>query len=134
MLLRVLGPAVVLSTLALLGSGLLLIALGPDASRRTLLTLPALPLNAVGVHQGVFVGWAVATGLHVLGRFIPAVRLTVARPPDAVPVPGGSRRVVILLGVAAVALVAAPLVLFASRSWQSDDHHGGEGMDVVNVG
>lgn len=35
MLLRILGPLVVIGTLAVLGTGLLLILLGPDASRRT---------------------------------------------------------------------------------------------------
>src|SRR5436305_10441279 len=39
MLLRLLGPLVVLSTLAVLGSGLLLILVGPDPSRRPLVSL-----------------------------------------------------------------------------------------------
>jgi hypothetical protein len=127
MLLRILGPAVVLSTLGLLGSGLLLIALGTDASRRVFLRLPLVAVDALSVHQGLFVIWILVTSLHVLGRFIPALRLTVARPPTAGPLPGSSRRAVALVCVAVVAVVAAPLVLYASGSWQSDQRDGEPG-------
>lgn len=133
MLLRVLGPGVVVSTMALLGSGLLLIALGPESSRHAFLTLPAIRVDALTLHQGVFVLWAVFTGLHVLGRFVPALRLTVVRSTDDVAVPGASRRAVLLICVAVVAAVAAPLVLFASESWQSDTRPGGEGLRALSV-
>jgi hypothetical protein len=129
LLLRILGPAVVASTLGLLGSGLALIALGQDASRRAFIVASGLRVDAITLHQGLFVAWAVATGLHVLGRFVPALRLTVATPAAEPDVPGASRRALIFLVMAAIAATAGPLVLFASGSWQSDshEHDGGQG-------
>ncbi len=131
MLLRLLGPVVVLSTLGLLASGVVLIALGPDASRQALLSVAGFRLDAITVHQGLFLVWAVATGLHVLGRFVPAIRLTVQRPSDEPAVPGASRRAAVLLVVAAAAAVAGPLVLFAAGSWQSGGGFHDDGQVVV---
>jgi hypothetical protein len=119
-ILRVLGPLVVASTLALLASGLLLIVLGSAASRRSVVSVLGQRVDAITVHQGLFVVWAVATGLHVLGRFVPALRLTVVRPTSEAVVPGGWRRALTLLVVGVLAAVAGPLALFASGSWQSD--------------
>jgi hypothetical protein len=56
LLLRALGPLVVVTTLGLLGSGVLLVALG----RHTPYVLT--------VHKASFVLWAGAMGLHVLGH------------------------------------------------------------------
>lgn len=56
LLLRLLGPVVVVSTLALLGTGLALIAVGPGGGRVLLL------------HKASFVVWLGALGLHVLGH------------------------------------------------------------------
>ena len=55
-LLRLLGPVVVLSTLALLGTGLALIAVGPGGGIALLL------------HKASFVVWLGALGAHVLGH------------------------------------------------------------------
>lgn len=61
LLLRLLGPGVVVSTLALLGSGLALVALGPNSSRTALLTVLGQQIDAVTVHQFLFILWAVFT-------------------------------------------------------------------------
>ena len=55
-LLRLLGPVVVVSTLALLGTGLALIATGPGGGSVLLL------------HKASFVVWLGALGVHVLGH------------------------------------------------------------------
>ncbi len=117
LLLRVLGPAVIVSTLGLLGSGLTLVALGANESRRTLLDALGVRLSWVTMHQIAFVVWAVATGLHVLGRFVPALRLTVS---DQSAVPGAWRRMLIVLASLTVAVMASVLVLSAAGSWQID--------------
>ena len=78
MLLRMLGPLVVIFTLGLLGSGLALIALGPDASRTVLLTVLGKRIDAVTVHRATFVVWAAVTGLHSVGRLVPAMRIVTA--------------------------------------------------------
>lgn len=121
--LRVLGPLVVLFTLAVLGSGLALIALGQNSSQTVLLTVLGQRIDAVTIHQAMFIGWAVVTGLHVLGRLVPAIRL--AGPRAAVP--GRASRIALLGMTLAVAGLAAAILLGASGSWltggRHHDHH-----------
>jgi hypothetical protein len=119
MLLRILGPLVVAGTLAVLGSGLVLILLGPDTSRRTLLTVLGQRIDTVTIHQATFAVWAVVTGLHVLARLIPAVRLTVAPASADAPVPGRAGRVGALILSVSVAAVSAALVLSAAGAWRT---------------
>ncbi len=121
-LLRILGPFVVLATLALLGSGLTLIALGEQRSRSS-----AIPLlgDWVSLHQAMFVFFDVVAGLHVLARLVPALMLVSGRrkehPAAAGPVPGRTARVAVLVLTVAVAAVTAALVLPAASSWKNDD-------------
>jgi hypothetical protein len=126
--LRILGPFVVVTTLAVLGTGLLLIVLGPDTSHRTLLDVAGQRVDSVTVHQAAFVVWAVVTGLHTLARLIPAARLTVMPGTgDGGPVvPGGGRRVAALVVTVAVAVPVAMLVLSAASGWRAEsaDRHG----------
>jgi hypothetical protein len=123
MLLRILGPLVVAGTLGVLGTGLLLILLGPDVSRRTVLSALGQRLDWVGVHQATFVVWAVVTGLHTLARLVPAIRLTVAPAPAGTPVPGRVRRFWALVVTVGIAAVAAALVWSAAGSWRNQPDH-----------
>ena len=118
MLLRLLGPVVVLSTLGLLGSGLALIALGPDASRHTLVRALGQRVDAITVHQAFFACWSVATGLHVLARLAPAMALAGRRSA----VPGGRRRFAAVAVTLAVAAIAAVLLLGAAAAWPHAGH------------
>lgn len=121
MVLRILGPLVVLGTLSVLGSGLALVALGQDASLRPFLSVLGYQVSPLTVHQASFIVWAVVTGLHTLGRLVPATRLITGR---AV-VPGTVARVITLTGIVAVAVLAAVLVYDAASSWlvQPIVHH-----------
>lgn len=125
--LRVLGPLVVLCTLGVLGSGLALIALGQDSSRTVLLTVLGQRIDAVTIHQAMFICWAVVTGLHVLGRLIPAIRIAGARSVGGSSVPGRGSRITMLALTLAVAGLAAAILLGASGSWLTvglhHDHH-----------
>ena len=115
MLLRLLGPVVIGSTLAVLGSGLALVLLGERTSRRPLITLLGQRVDALTVHQASFLLWGMATGLHVLARLLPATRTLI----DARrALPGRWRRVLALGVVAALAAVTAILVLGVSGGWQ----------------
>ncbi len=118
MLLRLLGPLVVLSTLGLLGSGLALIALGPEASRYALIQALGQRVDAVTVHQAFFACWAVATGLHVLARLVPAVALAVRRSA----VPGGRRRLAAIALTVIVAAITAALLLGTAAAWAHAGH------------
>jgi hypothetical protein len=122
MLLRILGPGVVLSTLGLLASGLMLILLGRDRSRSVLFTELGQRVDWLTVHQVLFIVWAVLTGLHVLGRTVSALQLTILKSHTANIVDGARRRAAVLAGTLVVAGLAAALVLSASGSWQHRDH------------
>jgi hypothetical protein len=115
MALRVLGPLVVLSTLGLLGTGVALVLLGRDGSRLTLASVLGQRVDAVTVHQGAFIVWLVATGLHVLARVLPAWNQTWS---SATRVPGRSWRALAAVGVLAASVVAGGVVLAHPGGWQ----------------
>lgn len=117
LLLRVLGPLVVAGTLAVLATGVLLVLLGQTVSREVLLTVAGFRGSWLTLHQGTFVVWAVATGLHLLARFVPALRLVGHQAFAGRRVPGRVLRtgIVGLAGVAAV--LAAFLLVGDLGSW-----------------
>jgi len=119
LLLRLLGPVVIVSTLGVLGSGLLLVLLGTASSGRGIL---GTPLTLFMVHKGAFVVWGVATGLHTLARIIPALQRTLLRRrPEAVP--GAPARGALLLATLAVAVVTALATISAAGAVQWRSHH-----------
>lgn len=115
-LLRLLGPLVVLTTLAVLGSGVVLILVGQTTSQSDLVTLVGFRITWVTLHQGAFVVWAGATGLHLLGRIVPAVR-TVRGADHIGPIPGRAIRAPLVGFVAISAIVLAVLLVHADSSW-----------------
>jgi hypothetical protein len=124
LLLRVLGPGVAISTLGLLASGLILILLGRTNSRNVFITLLGQRVDWLTLHQGLFIVWAVLTGLHVIGRFVPALNLVIFPKVTTNGVDGGRSRAAIMIATLAIAALSAALVLSASGSWRQDDHHG----------
>jgi hypothetical protein len=127
LLLRVLGPLVVGATLAVLASGIVLIAVGEERGRATLFTAFGQRVDWVGLHQALFVVFAVVTGLHLLARLVPALTLVSARvrrqlgARTAGGVPGGGRRVAAVVATLVAAAVAAALLLPLASGW----HDGG---------
>ena len=124
MLLRVLGPAVVLTALAVLGTGLALIALGRDATYAPFATIAGFALDPFTLHKVAFVLWLAVTGVHTLARLIPAVQVVANRGVHARRVPGAPARLGLLLAAAAVSVVVAGLVLSASGAWTGGFDHG----------
>ncbi len=110
LMLRLLGPVVVATTLGVLGSGLALIFMTPESARASWLG----PVSVLMIHKGMFVLWGGSTGLHVLGRAVPAARLTVTR---ARFVPGRVVRATVLVLVIAIAALTATLALPRASSW-----------------
>jgi hypothetical protein len=113
MLLRVLGPFVVLTTLGVLATGVLLIAIGAPASQRPLLTVGGHTLDATSLHKSTFVLWLGVTGLHVLARLVPALQMTILRRLPSTRVPGQLRRGGIVTVTLLVAATAAVVTLGA---------------------
>ena len=123
LILRVLGPLVVLTTLALLGSGLALVLAGPSSGLRPLGVVLGLRVSVLTIHQAAFAAWAVVTGLHVLIRIVPAVKLTVGPANAPHRVPGGYQRAAILFMTAAGAVAFAIVVVHAGQAWSTLPQH-----------
>jgi len=121
LLLRLLGPVVVLTTLAVLGTGLVLIAVGPDATFTPLLAVAGQQISWLTLHQVTFIAWGAATGLHVLARTVPAARLALTRWPSRLA--GTPARGLTLLATVVVAAIAAVIILRLSGSWTGGDLH-----------
>jgi len=120
LLLRMLAPTVVLSTVVVVGSGVLLLFIGPS-SRNTLLP----------IHKISFIVWAAVTALHVLGHIpgIPAMlRADYGRPAQlSGDVTGRSGRVLALGGALVGGAVLAVLVIPEFGAWLHSSailHHG----------
>ncbi len=126
MLLRALGPLVVFGGLAVLGTGLALIALGRSA-HSSLITLLGFRVDAVTLHQAAFIVWLVVTVPHTLARLVPAWQLAIgARRKRLV---GGRARALSLAGVLAIGAVVAVPVLGEASEWL---HHGTDGDDGLS--
>ena len=125
--LRLLGPLVVLSTLGVLGTGIVLVLVGPDSSHTAIVTLLGQRVDAITLHQASFVVWGVATGLHTLGRIVPALRATVLSDDRARGrvVPGRSSRIALLVAALAVAVITTVLLLGAAGDWRSQQRDFG---------
>jgi hypothetical protein len=126
LILRVLGPLVVLTALAVLGSGLALIALG-DGSRHTIVTIAGSGVDAVTLHKATFIAWLAVTGAHTLIRLVPAIQLVARVGPVPANVPGRSRRFVVLAATVVTGVVLGFVVLHLSGAWTGGgllhDHH-----------
>jgi hypothetical protein len=119
MLLRLLGPLVVVSTVGLLGSGTWLVIDGQQNARRALITLPGFRVDWISIHQAIFAVWCVAAGLHLLGRIVPALRLTISRSASGRP-DGAVVRSGVLLAAVLLAIGLAVVLVRADDSWRSD--------------
>jgi hypothetical protein len=121
LLLRLLGPLVVLSTVGVLASGLWLIAVGPTTGRGTLFTFLGQRLDLVSIHQALFVVFAVVAGLHLLARLVPAVVLATERGHrDDGRLRGRGPRIAVLVLTLVAGALAAALILPAASSWQDE--------------
>ncbi len=115
--LRLIGPLVILSTLALLATGVAIALIGPDTARAGLAGTPISPLF---LHQASFAVWIVVTTVHVLGRLAPAVRIITGRAVGAVSVPGGLVRGVLIAVAGGAAVWLAVVILADSSAWLND--------------
>ncbi|MEO7125587.1 MAG: hypothetical protein ABI382_07575 [Nakamurella sp.] len=125
LVLRVLGPLVIVSTLGVLGSGIAMISVGSSAASRPLITMLGQSVNLEDLHQFFFVLFAVVVGLHLIARFVPALGHTTARrgaDGGNALVAGRSIRIAVLSAAILAAVIALILVLPSVSGWQ-DEHH-----------
>lgn len=119
--LRLLGPLVVLFTLALLGSGLALIALGPEQSRSSLLTMFGHGVDTVMIHKVVFVAWGAVTGVHTLARLVPALRIVTTPLRAENRVPGTLLRISVFAVMVMAAVIVAVALHGTANAWLIHD-------------
>ena len=127
LLLRLLGPLVVLATMSVLGTGFALIAIGQEASRRDLFTVLGQRVSPLTLHQLSFIVFAVVAGLHLLARFAPAVLLAGGRPHRRQPrsaVPGRPARASVVTASVLAGAIAVVLVVPAVSGWRHHHDHG----------
>ena len=128
LVLRVLGPLVVLSTLSLLATGIVVLVMGPTRAFEPVIGVGGLQVSALTLHQGCTVAWAIVTGLHVLTRTVPALRLSFGSAHGARPA-GRAARLAALVYTLAIGVVAAIVVLRLVGAWTSGDLHRGGARD-----
>ena len=114
--LRLLAPLVVAATLAVFGTGVALLALGPGTDYLVLL------------HKASFVVWFGVTAIHVLAHLRPLPGLVMAdwrrRPiPPERAVPGTMWRQLLLAGTIVAGAVLAIATIRYAHPWMHD-HHG----------
>jgi hypothetical protein len=110
--LRLLGPAVVLSTLGVFATGVWLLFVGPEERDPGLL-----------LHKITFFAWLAATGLHVLGHLAQMPRALRAQSLDDTGLgerqAGGAGRVLALAGAIVAGVVLAIALIPDFSSWTS---------------
>ena len=104
-LLRLLGPVVVLSTVALFASGVTLIVLGPQGG------------VVLGLHKASFAVWVAAMSAHVLAHLVRVPRLAAADWRREEALPGSSLRRWLVAGSLVVGLVLAVATVHLAGPW-----------------
>jgi len=114
LLLRVLGPVVVLSSIVVVGTGVLLLVDHGDSSFWILL------------HKASFIVWIIVTGVHFLGHIFEAVRDTARDLRGSRDDParrGRTLRFLVVAGCLAVGFLVAAAFTPSAASWHLF-HHG----------
>jgi hypothetical protein len=124
LLLRMLGPLVILTTLALLGTGVVLLLVGPSGAFAPLVTVAGQRISVLTLHQASTLAWAATTGLHVLGRLVPALQLSLPGRLSTNRPAGAWLRTGVFGGSLALGALGAVLALSLSHWSGADLHHG----------
>jgi hypothetical protein len=107
--LRMLAPGVVLTTLALFGTGVALLLAGPPSN------------TLIFAHKLSFFAWVAVTALHVLGHVVELPRLASAdwrrHGPREARLAGAGLRAGLLAGAITLGAALAAVVLTAGTSW-----------------
>jgi hypothetical protein len=124
LLLRLLAPLLVASTLTLFGSGVALIVVGHGGG-------PLLQLHAVS-----FAVWGVLIAIHILAYLTRVLRVGLADwRRNATPIVAGSRsRRAALVGALVAGVVLALATYSAQQAWLDHGHQHGDGAAYVTAG
>lgn len=112
-ILRIAAPLVVVSTISLLGTGIVSLAVGPRHSD-----------TWVTLHQGSFIVWFAAMTVHVLGHLLETWRLTTAEVRADPPVPRRGLRISLVVVSLVVGLALGIASLGWTSAWRNRPRHG----------
>ncbi|HEX3899618.1 MAG TPA: hypothetical protein VHW74_10640 [Mycobacteriales bacterium] len=113
--LRLLAPLVVVSSLALLGTGLSLAFIGRRATQ-PFMTIAGFGISALTLHQIAAIAWIAIAGPHMLARVLPAIRHT-TRIGGQHAVSGAGLRLAVITLTACIAVTTGLLVLHVGVDW-----------------
>jgi len=109
-LLRIIGPLVILSTVALLGTGVSVIWVGASSSR-----------NLADLHQTAFIVWVVLMSVHVLGHLVETARSTGADwAPGRPRIRGTALRRALVVGSIAIGIGVGVLSIGWASTWHTE--------------
>lgn len=118
-LMRVIGPLVIVTTLSVLATGVLVAMAGPTGRHGSTF---GLPVSMLFLHQATFIAWLVVMSVHVLGRTVRAAKIIGGREQSPARVPGSMTRSAALIAAAACSVVLAILLVMP---WVDRWHAGG---------
>ena len=121
LVLRLMGPLLILTAAVALWSGINLALVGADAGRTTLVTVLGQRVDWVSIHQVATWTWVGVVAVHLLARFVPMVRRL--RRPN---IPGMVWRGLVIALTLAGAVLAAKWGLDHVGVW-GQEHFGGPG-------
>jgi hypothetical protein len=110
--LRITAPLVIASTIAVLGTGVVTLAVGPRHSDAWLTA-----------HQASVIAWIALTAVHVLGHALDTWRLTTAEMRDKPPIPRRGVRVGLVAGSMAIGLALGVASLGWTSAWDNRPRH-----------
>lgn len=117
LLLRVLGPVLILSTLSLFATGILLIDVGQLRGDEPTHSLIGINWSAKDMHQASYNVWVFAAGLHVFAHLITAAKSIVPARFSTGKLPGTGSRALGILAIACAAVSLAIIAYPAGRTW-----------------
>jgi hypothetical protein len=126
--LRALGPFIIVTALAVLGTGIALISLGRSGSVTAFVSLAGVGISALTLHKAAFIAWFAFTTAHVLTRVLPAVSIVTASRRAPPTVPGRSFRTGVVTLSLVAGLVAGLAVLDMSHAWTDGPLSGRDGQ------
>ncbi|MGN6723749.1 MAG: hypothetical protein ACTHJM_14155 [Marmoricola sp.] len=122
MLFRVLGPLVVLTSVAVVGTGVVLIFVGAQRSRESMFAFAGVRVDWLFLHQATFFLWFAVMVVHVLGRTVPSLKTARASIEMPRAVDGLALRAVSIVAALALGAGLAFWMVPKEGAWHRDFH------------
>lgn len=123
MLFRVAGPLVVLTSVVVVGTGVVLVLEGAQSSRDALFTLAGIHVDWLFLHQASFFVWFAVMVIHVVGRTVPSFKTAQASVREPRAVDGVAMRCIAIVAALAVGAGLAFWMVPKEGAWRHDREH-----------